>query len=213
MVPGAGMTYTPIPLDEKCNMFLTRDKGWFDDRDFTALPKGEQKFTGVTYLVRDFKTSPLPSCIMLAGQNGPANLPKEVKGIKIDTKADALFFLHTAHYQHPWNKPKDGDQTPPVVFKYVVHYSDGSTADIPIRYNVGVGQWAVETPAGLKEAVVAWAAPYANRKDQAVAYQFQWDNPKPGVVISDVDLMYDNAQFYASPVLLGLTVGASAQQR
>ena len=211
VVAGAGMTYSPIALDEKCNMFLTRDKGWFDDRDFQALPKGEQKFTGVTYLVRDFKTSPLPSCIMLAGPNGPANLPKEVKGIKVGAKADALFFLQTAHYQQPWNKPKEGDQTPPVVFKYVVHYADGSTADAPVRYNSGVGQWALETPAGLKEAVVAWAAPYANRKDQAVAYQFQWDNPKPALVISDIDLVYDKAPFYAAPVLLGLTVGTAAK--
>ncbi len=210
VVAGAGMAYTPVALDEKCNMFLTHDKGWFDARDFSLLPKGEQKFTGVTYLIRDFKTSPLPSCIMLASEGNKVNLPKEVKGIKVNAKADALFFLHTAFYQHEWNKPKQGDQTPPVIFKYVVHFADGSAADVPIRFKTGVGPWAVENPAGLKEAAVAWAAPFATGKEQAVAYQFQWDNPKPEAVITEVDMVY-TGQYFAAPVLLGLTAGTAAK--
>ena len=56
---------------------------------------GEQKLAGVTYNIYDFPTSPVPTCIMLAGPNVPGQLPAEIKGIPVNRKADAFFFLHT----------------------------------------------------------------------------------------------------------------------
>ncbi len=207
VIAGAKMTAVPIPLEGKCNAFLTHDKGWFDARDLAAFPKGEVKLTGVNYTIRDFKTSPLPACVMLAGPGTPPGVTRAVTEIPIHQKADALFFLHTAKLLATWTPPRDGDKTPPVVWKYVVHYADGTTLDAPVRYNDGVGNWLSADPQGLPHAAVAWAAPYPAGTEQAVVYQFQWTNPKPDVEIATLDLTYDATTNggYAVPVLLAVS--------
>lgn len=217
VVAGAGMTYEPVPLDDSCNQFLTADRGWWEKpRDLSHFPVGENRFAGVTYRVRDFRTSPLASCVMLAGPgvNGPRP-PREVTGIKVGKKADALFFLHTYKRTGEWRPRGRGDQTPPAIFRYVVHYADGQTADVPVLYGEGAENWIQKEPAGLKSASLAWAAPFPNDTsgDQAVVYQMQWNNPRPDVEIASVDLGYDPAvgSRYGVPALLGLSVGRVAK--
>ena len=62
LVAGSGLKYRPIPLDEKCTQFLTKEKGWYDGGDdLSAFPVGENTLSGVRYEMRDFKTSPLPA--------------------------------------------------------------------------------------------------------------------------------------------------------
>jgi beta-galactosidase len=137
------------------------------------------------------------------------DMPAAVTGLPVSGKADSLFFLHTFKRTRNWNAPPRGDRTPPVLFKYVVHYADGTSAEVPVRYGEGADNWVQEDPLGLKGAVVAWAAPFPNDTSgrQAVLYQMQWDNPKPDVAIQSVDMTYDestNGQ-YGVPVLLAIT--------
>ena len=180
-------------------------------RDLAHLPVGQQQLAGVTYALRDFKTSPVPSCVMLAGPGAKGPLPGEVKGLKIGGKADALFFLHTLNRVRDWRPPQDGDRTPPAVFRYLLHYADGGTAEVPVRYGEGVDHWIAAEPAGLKNAAVAWAAPWPGDASgqQAVVYQMQWNNPRPQVEIVSMDLGYDPAagSQYGAPVLLAITAG------
>ena len=94
---GADLKYTPIPLGDKCCQFLTKEKGWYEGGDdLSAFPVGENTLSGVRYLVRDFRTSPLPACVMLAGPGVKGRMPDAVEGIPAGVKADALFFLHTS---------------------------------------------------------------------------------------------------------------------
>ena len=213
LIGGAGLSYAPIALDSKCTAFLTADKGWFDTRDLALFPRGDNTFAGVKYAIRDFKTSPLPCSVMLAGPGTPPNLPSAVSGIPLNQRADALFFLHTAKYLKGWAPPKDGDQTPPVMFKYVVHYADGTTVDVPIRYDLQVGNWIAQNPQGLKEAALAWAAPFNDKSnDQGAVYQYQWINPHPDLIIATIDLAYDQGNpSYAVPVLLALTAATAVK--
>jgi beta-galactosidase len=213
LVAGAGMTYAPIELGDKCNQFLTRDKGWFDSRDLSAFPKGENKLAGVTCVIRDFKTSPLPSCIMLAGPGVKGDLSREVKSIPVGKKADALFFLHAFKRARDWRPPREGDKTPPILFQYTAHYADGKTAEVPVRYGEGADHWISKEPRGLKDAAVAWAAAFPNDSsgDQAVVYQFQWNNPRPEAEIKDLDLTYHDSTKgeYGVPALLALTAATA----
>jgi hypothetical protein len=215
LVAGANLKYSPAPLGDRCNAFLTAEKGWpLMKTDLAHFPVGEQRFAGVTYDVRDFRTSPLPACVMLAGPGTKADLPKSVTGIPVGKKADALFFLHTFLRAKEW-QPRGEEKTPPVVFAYVVHYADGSSVEVPVRYERGVGNFLSSQPAGVAEASVAWAAPFPNdpeKKDpprQAVVYQMMWKNPRPGDAIQSVDLKYDEkaGNQYGAPVLLGITAG------
>ena len=150
--------------------------------------------------------------LLIPGVRG--KLPREVTGIAIDRKADVLFFLHAFNLKQAW-KPRNPERdVAPVLFKYVVHYADGSTADVPVRYGLGADHWISKEPAGLKDAMVAWSAPLANGEpgDRAAIYQMQWNNPHPELPIASVDLAYDRGTggHHGVPVLLGITA-ATAQ--
>jgi beta-galactosidase len=210
VVAGANLAYQPIALNELCNQGLTKERGWFDDEkaDLGAFPVGENRFAGVSYLVRDFKTSPLPCAISLEGPHLKTQLPREVKGVPVKSKADALFFLHTSKQIAPWQPPQQGDKTPPTLWNYVIHYADGQTATVPVRYGEGAGNWLQKQPHGLAEAVVAWASKVGDQDDQAVVWQMQWTNPRPDAEVESVDVAYDpNAKAaYAVPVVLAITI-------
>jgi hypothetical protein len=50
LVAGAKLNYQPVPLDAKCNQYLTADKGWIKGQpDLGHFPIGEQKLAGVPY--------------------------------------------------------------------------------------------------------------------------------------------------------------------
>jgi len=227
LVAGSNLKYHPIKLGDKCNQYLTTDRGWLDfvshegiypfeteksDFDLGHLPVGENRFAGVTYSIRDFKTSPLPSCIMLAGHPAKGQLPESVEGIPVREKADVLFFLHAFHHTEWWESPRWSEpEEPPILFKYVVCYADGKTADIPVVYGRGVGHWITDEPRGLPEATVAWAAPFPQNPDnrQAVVYQMSWKNPRPETEITSIDITYEKAskRRYGVPAVFAVTAG------
>lgn len=207
----ANLRFTPVPFHERCNAYVTKDRGWFEgDRDLGHLPRGEVTLAGVPYEIRDFKTSPLPACVMLAGPSAKGQLPQEVLGLPIGARADALFFLHTFNRVEQW-RPRGAEDRPPVLFEYVVHYADGQTATIPVVCGEGVDHWVSEQPAGLKSASVAWHAPFPGDPsgEEAVLYQMQWANPRPAVEITSFDLRYGpEGARYGVPALLAITVGS-----
>jgi beta-galactosidase len=208
------LKFHPLPLEEPCNQYLTKDRGWFDGgRDLAHLPIGKQDFCGVSYLIRDFRTSPLPSCVMLAGPGARGQLPPAVKGLKAGCKADVLFFLHTFNRTGEWHRQQP-EQPTPILFKYVVHYADGQTADVPVLYGEGADHWTTKEPAGLNGAALAWTASFPGEKsdEQAVLYQFSWTNPRPKVTIESIDMLYGPAgSQYGTPALLAITAAEEAK--
>ena len=211
VVVGANLAYTPVELATgTCNAYTRKDAkpGWFKNGpgDLSQLPVGDQKLAGVPFRLPDFRTSPVPSVVMLKGYGSDA-VASEVDGIKLGVKADALFFLHTfnATDQALHWKPHGGQTSPPVVFAYLVHYANGTTALAPVSWSLGVGNWFAPQPKALPGAQLAWTASIAGQKDdQAVVYAMQWDNPHPDQLIDSVDLMQDDDQ-WGCPVLLAVT--------
>lgn len=208
----ANLKYEPLPLEDMCNAYITRDRGWFDDkRDLSHMPVGEVKLAGVTYVIRDFRTSPVPSCIMLAGPQarGP-KLPRQLAGLKVEKKADVLFFLHAFNQARQW-EPRRRDDQPPAVFEYVIHYADGQQAEVPVMLGRGVAHWVSTEPSGLKDAALAWTArfPGDDSGDMAAVYQMQWNNPRPAVEIKSIDIRYDQrvGNQWGTPAVLAITAG------
>jgi beta-galactosidase len=214
ILTAANLKFHPLPLEERCNQYLTKDRGWFDGgRDLAHLPVGKQDFCGVSYLIRDFRTSPLPSCVMLAGPGARGQLPTAVKGLKAGCKANVLFFLHTFNRTADWRREQP-EQAPPVLFKYVVHYADGQTTDVPVLYGEGADHWLNKEPSGLASAALAWAAPFpGNMSDeQAAIYQFSWANPRPQATIESIDMIYGpSGSKYGTPALLAITAAEEAK--
>jgi beta-galactosidase len=190
VIAGAPLAYWPIDISGHATQYRT-ERGWFGDARFTLkdLPVGEQKLAGVTYDIYEFRTSPVPTCIMLAGPRVPGQLPKEVKGIAVNRKADALFFLHTARIdqRRKEREQKQGQQSEMV--RYVIHYADGQDEVVPIFAEVDIDDYRVQQPQPLPGAQLAWTKPYEGTEFHAAVYAKQWNNPRPDVEVRSLDVL------------------------
>ena len=162
VIAGANLDYVPIDLSKQANQFRS-ERGWFGgDPKFTfaALPIGKQTFAGVGFNVYEFATSPVPTAVMLGGPGVPRNLPERVAGIPVNRKADALFFLHTARIDQPRNDAERKENKRFELAKYVIHYADGKSEELPLGLEIDIDSY--------KQSGVARALPGADRLDQQV---------------------------------------------
>ena len=205
VIAGANLNYTPIDIGKQANQYRD-ERGWFGDKTFTFkdLPTGKHTFAGVTYQIFDFPTSPVPTCIMLGGNGIPNNPAQEIKGIPIHRKADALFFLHAARIDARRNEQEVREKKRFEMARYVVHYADGQSVNVPIYSEIDVDDYRQTSPKALPGAQIAWTKLFAGTDQNAVAYAKQWDNPRPDVAIASVDFVY-GADRRGVPVLLAIT--------
>ena len=205
VIPGAHLDCTPIDIHTKATTYKD-ERGWFgnNSRTFKGLPAGRNTLAGVTFDIYEMPTSPVPQVLMLGGRNVPGNLPKEITGIPVHAKADALFFLHAARIDKHMSDRDWKERKTFVLFNYVVTYADGQKVEVPIRSELDVAHYIQKTPAAIPGAQIAWTRPFENSDDQAVAYAKQWNNPRPDVEIVSVDMIPVDAS-RGVPVLLALT--------
>ena len=205
VIAGANLVCTPVDIHTKATTYKD-ERGWFGDkrRTFAGLPAGISKLAGVKFNIYEMPTSPVPQVLMLGGGGIPGNLPAQITGIPVNSKADALFFLHAARMGTRMNDNDRRARKTYVMFKYVVHYADGQTAEVPVRPEIDIENYAQKAPAAIPGAQIAWTRPYENSDEQAVAYAKQWNNPRPEVEITAVDMVPVDAS-RGTPVLLALT--------
>ena len=147
---------------------------------------------------------------MLGGNRVPGNLPSEIKDIPVNAKADALFFLHTARLDQRMNDRDHQEKKRFELCKYVVHYTDGQTTEVPVISEVDVDHFSQRDPQALPGAQIAWTAKFDDSDESAVVYAKQWNNPRPGIEIKSVDLVYGKDKDRGVPVLIAITA-ATAQ--
>jgi beta-galactosidase len=205
VVAGMNLKYQPVDLSANATQFRD-EKGWFGDKahTFKALPHGRQRLAGVPFDIYEMPTSPVPNALMLKGRGVPGDLPEEIRGIPVNVKADALFLLHSARVDRRLNDRERRDGRAWELAKYVVHYADGESVEIPVMAEKDVEHYFQKTPAVIPGAQIAWVSEYPDSENSAVAYMKQWSNPRPDVTIVSLDLLpgKDNA---GVPVLLALT--------
>jgi beta-galactosidase len=143
----------------------------------------------VDYDIYEMPTSPVPQVLMLDGKGLPPDLPSEITGIPVRCKADALFFLHTARLDQRMDDRERREHKRYVLFKYIMHYTDGQSEEVPIYAQIDVDHYVQEQPKALPGAQIAWTRPYEGSGDHAVAYAKQWNNPRPDVEIESVDMV------------------------
>ncbi len=160
------------------------------------------------YLVYDFLTSPVPTVIMLGGPGVPNKLPEAVKGIPVNRKADALFFLQAARLDARRGDQEIKEKKQYELCRYVITYADGKTAEVPIFAETDVEDYRQKTPAAIPGAQIAWTRPYEGTELSAVAYSKQWDNPRRDVAIKSIDMVYGPQQ-RGVPVLLAVTAASA----
>jgi len=120
--------------------------------------------------------------------------PEKIEGIRVDALCDRLWFLHTA----AWVRSEVGTE----IARYLVHYADGTSVDIPIRRGLEVDDWW--TPRPLPNARIGWTG-RNNVTSPVGIYVARWDNPKPEVAIERIDVIANlDTSIY---LLLGITAG------
>jgi hypothetical protein len=190
VIAGARLNYAPIDLSKHATQYRT-ERGWFGDAKFTLkdLPVDRQQLAGVTYDIYEFRTSPVPTCLMLAGARLPNQLPNEIKGIPVNRQADALFFLQTARVNQRRNRDELKKGLRLEILRYVIHYADGQDETVPVYAEQDVDDYKVKQPQPLPGAQLAWTRPYEGTEYQAAVYAQQWNNPRPGVEILSFDML------------------------
>ena len=156
--------------------------------NLAMLPDGMRELGGVAFDIR--------GVIHLQGRqlkNITQNrYPEAVKDIPIDVKTTRLHFLVGAGWPSADNVE---------VARFTVHYADGETAVIPVRYNQEIRDWMHGTTGGENAPRPAWSGdinPSPNEDQVVYLHRISWDNPRPDVVVESVDLestMEDTAPF------------------
>ena len=199
--------YATIDLAPYVNRYLKDDKahniiGFANqgESDLRELPTGLQTFAGVPFQI----ASPKGAVVLYSKSADNTALPKAVKGIRIARHADALFFLHTC--------PFSGTG---LMFKYVIHYEDGTSEVLPIYVDKQVYDWWDE-PREVYDnmprynAFIAWTG--SNPMVRAIKRWgimlpgWEWANPHPEKVITDIDFQTTpENNFQPVPCLVGIT--------
>ena len=210
IIAGADLAYGPVDISKQATQFRN-ERGWFGDQKFTIadLPVGKVKLAGVNYDIFDFPTSPVPTALMLNGPGAASTMPPQITGIPVNRTADALFFLQTAKMGTRRTPKEIKDGVKNEMFHYVVHYADGKSVDVPVYAEIDIDDFKQQGEArAIAGAQTAWTAPYAGTPFVAAAYSMQWNNPRPDVAISTIDMAYGNPKI-GTPVLLALTAAKS----
>jgi hypothetical protein len=194
--------FFPVNLAKYANRGLKDDKasglvGWTnqEDNDNRNLPVGRQVFADVPFEI----SSPKTIVVLYSLSGGNKELPKEVKGIEVKRRADALLFLHTQAYG---NAPKP--------FAYRVNYADGSAADIAIESGKQTCDWFSDVAPfadsmAASGTVVGWRGDNPLRKGLNILL-YEWPNPHPDKEIASVDFLTVKESDYGPvPILIGLT--------
>src|SRR5262249_18745771 len=99
--------------------------------------------------------------------------------------------------------------TDPRIGRYVLHYADGQTAELPLEYGKDLRDWgtisgeAKETP----NATIVWTGdkPLATFNGQTLrTLKPSYENPRPDVEITHLDLV--SAMAVPAPFVVAITV-------
>lgn len=168
---------------------------------WTQIPKGRQSFWGVPFeisgLIRLAGTSP---------QREEWYFRPTVTGVPVGRAFAQLYLLHATFYL-----AEPGTS----IAKARLHYADGSTSEIPIRYgedtlNYWRQRYEVVSQPTSAQARVAWNGDEAGRAEYGNSLRLcvaALSNPRPAAVVQSVDLV--STWESASEVIVGLAVGGT----
>lgn len=150
--------------------------GWTDQgpNDMRNFPVGTNIFKGVTFDIIDPQTNDGKSIIVMYGTMR-SYFPKKVT-VDINAKAKTLYFLQNVAWA-PANGVKVAD--------YILNYSDGTKAVIPIICGKDVVNWWA--PASTERSVPAWIGENPVGKNVGVNLCYL-SNPYPHKEIKDLTI-------------------------
>ena len=198
-----------IPLD-KFTMHRNhlQRPSWFQRNrygvDFQNLPAGEQSFAGTTFYIPDETGFTGPTVLALKARSAEVE-EESIEDIPVKKTARKLAFLQVYH-MHTDDIEK-GEQ----LFHYRVNYADGSREVIPVQWQVHVGDWlgGSKELEDLDQARLAWNQDVLKKRGgttQIRLYKMVWENPRPEVEITSLDIIHDREYLEGSPAVFGISL-------
>ena len=169
--------------------------GWTDQGEncLRNVPWGPTDCNGVTFDFIRPDQNDGRSCVMLRSSSLPQlELPEAVCGIGVGQRAEALYFLHAG----AWMSGVNGE-----VFRYVVHYADGSSEAVPILAGRDIGDWWFDVR--KKPAATARCRPGWKNSESRGFHVLRWDNPHPEKTIAVIDIVGSSGP--AVPIVAAIT--------
>lgn len=143
------------------------------------------------------------------GGSAYPDFPAQVNGIPVNRTFQMAHFLHATQggsFQRPGHAQHEADGTP--VGRYVLHYSDGSTIDVPLVYGEDLrGWWNWDSRKSAKRVEIVWEGDNKNAKRNGVnvrLYMLHWVNPQPEKTVTHLDVISDGAK--AAPFCVAITL-------
>ncbi len=189
-------SFSTVRLDRYCNISRVdsgRAMGWLGigrGNDLREMPEGLVEMEGTPFRIRPARLNS-PAAIMLDGGALPGTFPKRVDGIEVNTKLNALDFLHGCAFAAD-NGAKVGE--------YIVHYEDGKTETIGLIYGRNIHAWDDQSTA--MSYGFAWRTRAQDGRLIGVS-ETRWKNRRPDVKVASIDFVSEGTE--ASPFLIAIT--------
>ncbi|MEB3160625.1 MAG: right-handed parallel beta-helix repeat-containing protein [Synechocystis sp.] len=183
---------------------------WFQEgrygADFRHLADGEQSLGGITFLIAPDTRSTAPNVMALSGIQTESSAAS-ILNIPVNRRADKIAFLHNVHVANR-DKIKETDQ---IIFNYRIHYTNNTYTDIPIRLGHEIEAWSNNQIKTLNNAKIAWLLPYLPNRQRPQSwlhlYAFEWQNPRPNLVIAKIDILRHMNEKLATPAVFAISTG------
>jgi hypothetical protein len=122
-------------------------------------------------------------------------VPLKTEGIRIGQRLRKLHVLHAANWS---------EKEPVEIGSYVLRYTDGQTASLPIIYGRDLRDWSVSVDPGqvTPDAALAWTGPGGSAGLRL--FHRAYENPRPDAEVVTLDFVSANRQ--AAPFVLAITV-------
>jgi hypothetical protein len=168
------------------------------ENNIAALPRGIVTLGGITFDVRGL-IQLAPSSQQYQGLG--LFYPAQLAGVRINRHCSKLHFLHATR-----DAPCPSE-TP--VGIYVLHYTDGSSEELPILYDRDLDDWhdwptSGRPPTRAREVWRGESPQVGQRGGQVRVFLSTRENPKPKVEIATIDLRATEAA--CAPFVIAISV-------
>ena len=152
--------------------------------DLRTLPHGRTVLGGVEFDAR----------VVRGWASSPRDWGHKAITFPIKQSCRRLHFLHATDLPEPEGSP---------VAAYVIHYADGQQLAIPVLYGRDIQAWLLEEDPPTKvQPPIAWRT-NAGGGITLQLCRFTWENPRPDVVIKNLD--FASKETKAAPFLVAIT--------
>jgi hypothetical protein len=174
--PGLRERLTFVDLDRRGNDFLADGPGG-NGNDLDRLPRGIHRLGDVYFRIGEK---------MVHVQGGMRlDLPRSVKGIPVQARADRVHFLHAT---------QGGRDPGTLIGAYLLRYADGTSEQVPLVYGRNIANW---WSFPRKDDPTEDESPWTGSNDvtdhnprlKIRLFAFTWTNPHPEKEITAFDVL------------------------